>query len=116
MGWRFLAHRVGAFAGWTAAGTAIGLAGGSVFGLLTALLWMLLKGDVNRGLGNGLLFALAGAAAGFILAVAAWWTRAETAEPAKPQDAPVAERLPGDRCGANRLDGSLVISADRKRA
>jgi hypothetical protein len=66
---------IGAFLRWTVAGALLGLAGGAIFGLLTGLLWVIFTGDLTRGVNNGCLFALAGAAAGLLVAVFAWWER-----------------------------------------
>jgi hypothetical protein len=66
-------ERVGALLKWAAAGAVLGLAGGALFGLLTATLWLVFTADLARAVSNCWLFALAGAAAGLILAVFAWW-------------------------------------------
>jgi hypothetical protein len=79
-------QRVGTFLKWSAGGAALGFGGGLLFGLLTGVLWLALKGDVDRPISNGSWFALAGVVAGLMVGVAAWWARAEEtdATPAPP--------------------------------
>jgi len=78
---RTVLKAVGAFVRWTVAGVLLGLAGGTIFGLLTGILWVIFAADLARGVSNCWLFALAGAASGFILAVVAWWERPVPADP-----------------------------------
>jgi hypothetical protein len=89
-------HRVGAFFKWSAGGAALGLGGGLLFGLLTGLLWLVLKGEVDRPMSNGSWFALAGVVAGLMVGVAAWWASAEEIDgtPAPPDmhEGTVAQR------------------------
>jgi hypothetical protein len=60
---------------WAAAGVVLGLAAGVICGLLIGALWVVFTGDLARAVSRFWLFALAGTAAGLILAVIAWWER-----------------------------------------